>query len=200
MLRPISRIQIHSYIYTCTNYHECPTSYPAWVEKTPFGPPHCNNEVIKIQMTLVFQKLLLFSVGGNCWEILYRNYAYWSTDLRKSISYYVLVVFVATLCWSPLLNVHFQSGSRPLCARLQPTMFQAWLYCTSWTNYSHSQYSHTKLWHMFLMNIRNVNAWQRQTHHIWVKSCYFMSVSNKLYRLFVNIILCCRIGSSYYSL
>ena len=39
MLRPISRIQTHSYIYTRTNYHECPSQTRGRQEETHY-PSH----------------------------------------------------------------------------------------------------------------------------------------------------------------
>ena len=43
MLRPISRIQTHSYIYTRTNYHECPSQTRGRQEETWGGRYGCNN-------------------------------------------------------------------------------------------------------------------------------------------------------------
>ena len=51
------------------------------------------------------------------------------------MSHDMLVVFVITLCWDPLLNAQFQPGNRrkrPLCVIRRPTIFQIWPYYT-WT-------------------------------------------------------------------
>ena len=89
---------------------------------------------------------------------------------QKNMSQYMLVVFVVTLCWDPLLNVQFQPGNR----RRRPL----------YVNYHHTQLGHT-----FVMSIWNVDAQQRQSWFTWAKSCYIMSVSKTLPYLLVSIML-----------
>ena len=55
--------------------------------------------------------------------------------------------------------------------------------------YSDAKYNYTKLEHVVVMNILNVDTRQRQIYHMKAKLCYFMSVSNKLSHVLVSITL-----------
>ena len=112
--------------------------------------------------------------------------------LVKNILYYVLVVFVVTLCLGSLLNVQFQPGNRrrrSLCTRRQPTVLQIWLYYTSRT------ISLTCCVRVYYVGTYNPNEYlkyrrrQRQRYLPRAVLCYFMSVSNKPFDLFTSIIL-----------
>ena len=54
---------------------------------------------------------------------------------------------------------------------------------------SHVKCHHTKLGHMVVIDIWNVDAQQRETYLTWAESCYIMSVLNNLSYLLVSIML-----------
>ena len=104
--------------------------------KTLFGPPHFGEKLIEIQVTFLFHKHAPLFDGPDVWDILCWNQIYWSPDLLKSISYYILVVFVVALCWGPRLNVQFQPSiqwRKSVSVKLEPTMLQICLHNTSRT-------------------------------------------------------------------
>ena len=127
------------------------------------------------------------------WTQILRNFMLklYSLIIRLAQNHVALKCwFVVILCWGPLLNVQSQPGNRrrrPLCVMRSPTIFQIWLYYTSWTMLLTCEVPlYTQLEHSVVMSIWNVDAQQRQ---IGTESCYIMSVSHKLSYLLVRIML-----------
>ena len=104
----------------------------------------------------------------------------------------LLVVFVVTFYWGPLLNVQFQPGNR----QRRPLIFVSgdvqlcstygyithhWLFCL------HAKYHYTKFGPTVVTNIWNVEAQQRQRYLTWAELYHIMSVSNELYDLLFSI-------------
>ena len=54
---------------------------------------------------------------------------------------------------------------------------------------THAKYHCSKLGHTIVMNIWNINTWQRQKYITSTESCYFMSLSYKLSYLLNSIML-----------
>ena len=77
------------------------------------GHHRISNKFIKIQVTLYFHKPAQFFGLPEFYDILYRNHIHWSSDLLKSTSYYMLVVFVVRLCWDQFVNIQLQPVSQP---------------------------------------------------------------------------------------
>ena len=121
---------------------------------------------------------------------MHGNYIHWLSDLLKTISHYMLLVFFVTQ--ESTLKVQFQPGNWrriPLCCRRRPTRFQIWLHFTPRTICLHATYHYTKLGHMFVMNNWNVDIEQRQMYLAWVKSSDIMSVWHSLSYLLASIML-----------
>ena len=53
---------------------------------------------------------------SNLWEILCWNFIHWSSGLPKTVSHYMLVVFVVTICW----------GEWEYFAHMLSTIIQSW--------------------------------------------------------------------------
>ena len=103
---------------------------------SPFGLPPFDEKFIEMQVIFCFHKPAPVFGGPKFWDILCWNYIHWSSHFPNTISHYLLVVFVVTLCWGPLLNVQFQPGNwrmRPFCVMRRPIIFQIWLYHTPLT-------------------------------------------------------------------
>ena len=93
------------------------------------SPPAINSS--KCRLPFVFENLLLFSAGLNCWSLVLKSNAVSLSDEKtnNTISYYMLVVFLVILCWGSLLNDQYQLDSRrrkSLCARRQSKVLQIW--------------------------------------------------------------------------
>ena len=54
---------------------------------------------------------------------------------------------------------------------------------------TYAKYHCSKLGHAVVMTIWNIDAWQRQNNRSSAVSCYFMSLSGKVYNLLDNIML-----------
>ena len=95
--------------------------------------------------------------------------------------------------WGPLSNVQFPPGNRqrrPFCVMRRSAQYSKYGYITHQGIYClHAKYHHTHVGYTVVMSIWNVDVHQRQSWLTWAKSCYIMSVSNKLSYLLVSIML-----------
>ena len=161
-------------------------SHSVWLEK-----------VIKIYVTLCLHCPPLVFDGLKASQILCWNHIQWLWDHLTIMSYYAIKVSVVTYRWDTLVNAQQQPGSQPrgsLRAWGQPTMLKTWLHYTS--RASHVKYHCTKLGSTVVMSIWNTDARQRQNNLSWLKSCYFISGSNKWSDLFVSIMVFLQVSAT----
>ena len=99
------------------------------------------------------------------------------------MSYFELVVFVVTCCWRPLLNANFilvvNKGELSVPGYNQRCSNNGYNTRHGWFN-THVKYHCSKFGHTVVMNIWNIAAWQSQRYLTSAKSCYFVSLSDKL--------------------
>ena len=161
-------------------------------ERTYLGHPHFSNKFLEVKVIFCFHKPASCFGGPEFWNILCWNYIDWWSVLLKTMPSCVLVAFVVTRSWGPLLKFQFQPRSRamsPPCARPQPTMFQIRLYYKPQTILGtcevqlylvgvYSSYEDLKCRRSTKANVPYLCL-----------VCYFVSVSNKLSYLLVSIML-----------
>ena len=135
-------------------------------ENSHLGYPHFSAKFIKIKVIFYFHEHAPVFGGPGFWEIMCGNCIHWSSDLLKTISHYMLLVFVVAQCWGPLWKSSFNlvidegnlsvSGDAQQCSKYVYIIHHG-LFCL------HAQSHYTTLGNM---NNWNVDIEQRPNHII----------------------------------